>query len=107
MDDGMSLLTVFALTYFAAAGLALAMDRHWREPDGRSGRALRRAVSRLRLSGCVCVVVALTVAALRGELALGVLPWTAALTVVVFAIGGGNATGIAGWKAALSRAPRP
>ncbi|MCG5240901.1 DUF3325 family protein [Azospirillum doebereinerae] len=107
MDDGLSLLVVFALAYFAAAGLALAMDRHWRDPADRRAKPLRRAVSRLRLSGSVCAVVTLAVAVRRGELALGVLPWIAALTVVAFAVGGGIAAGAAGCKAALSRMPRP
>jgi len=107
MDDGVSLLVVFALAYFAAAGLAVAMDRHWRDPAARSARSLNRTVLRLRLSGGVCAVVALAVAALRGELALGVLPWIVGLTMVAFAIGGGLAAGAAGWKAALSRVSRP
>ncbi|CAO3438191.1 DUF3325 family protein [Azospirillum doebereinerae] len=107
MDDGLSLLVVFALAYFAAAGLAVAMDRHWRNPADRRAGPLRRAVSRLRLSGSVCVVATLAVALSRGELALGVLPWVAALVMVALAVGGGIAAGAAGRKAALSRVSRP
>lgn len=89
MPDALAVLTVFGLCGLAFAGLALTVDRHWRDLVDRRRDPPRRLVTRLRLAATLCLGAALSVALRHEGVGFGLLLWALALSAAALAVTAG------------------